>query len=123
MDKATASQLNKKITEAIRPILAEHGMTLKSCNARFDDASFNLAIKSSDDTAPLSSWELTTVGLPADTPRGVEFTFNGTRYTFTGINLRAKKYPIQATRSDGKSYKLPEFASRAIIEALEAKDG
>jgi len=122
MDKATASTLNKAIQAALRPILAEHGMELTSCNARFDATTFNLSVKSTDPTAPIDKWDLQGVNLPEGTAAGVEFRYGNRTYTFTGVNLRASKFPINATRDDGKAFKLPIIASRAIRDALGITD-
>lgn len=124
MDKATARALNSAIQAAIKPILAEHGMELDSCNARFDSTTFNLSVKSSDPTAPIDSYDLIAVGLPEGTPAGTMFRYGPHVYTFKGVNLRAAKYPIIAERDDGKSYKLPQSASTNIRDALkEVTDG
>jgi len=122
MNKTEAGVVRREIQEAIKPILESHGLALTSCNARFDDTTFNLTVKSSDPTAPLDKWELQVVGLPDKTPAGTVFRYGNRTYTLTGINLRARKFPINATRDDGKQFKLPESAATAIREALGKED-
>lgn len=48
---------------------------------------------------------------------GKSFRVNGTKYTITGINTRAKKYPVQATNPQGATYK---FAMRQLPANLKA---
>ena len=43
-------------------------------------------------------------GLPE---RGTQFTSRGTLYTITGFRPRSRKYPVMATRMDGKTFKFP----------------
>ena len=118
MDKASANRLNLQIQAAIRPILVENGMELQSCDARFDDSSFDLSVKAKDPNAAIPRWNLEAVGLATDTPPGVKFDYNGTTWTFTGVNLRAKRYPICATRvGDGKPFKLDVSATTSIRRA------
>lgn len=119
MNKQQADLLNGQIRAAIRPFLEAQGMTLKSCNARFDDSTFNVSIKSVDTSAPISKWDLQGVGLPDDTPVGTPFRYNGSEWKFTGVNLRAQKFPIIAERFDGKAFKLPMSAADSIRKALE----
>jgi len=120
MNKQEAKALNAEIRDAVMPLLEKYGLQLGSCNARFDDSTFNLSLKSTDPDAPLNPLDLSAVGLPKDTQTGVEFRFASTNWRFTGINMRAKKYPIQATKiADGKSYKLPYDAADAIRKVVE----
>lgn len=121
MNKTEANTLRKELQAAIEPILESHGLKLTGANAKFDDSSFNMSIKSSDPDAPLTSWELTSTGLPPDLKRGLRFDWNGKRWEFVGVNLRAKKFVIRAIDCDisGKEYRLPRIAATAITEAHE----
>jgi len=38
---------------------------------------------------------------------GMEFEFQGDTYTIIGLNTKAARMPIQATRSDGKQFRFP----------------
>jgi len=43
-------------------------------------------------------------GLPE---RGTQFTSRGSTYTITGYSPRSRKYPVIATRADGRDFKFP----------------
>ena len=62
-------------------------------------------------------------GLPE---RGTQFTSRGTLYTITGFKPRSRKYPVIATRADGKGFKFPIDAvkpERASVRAMRLSEG
>ncbi len=48
---------------------------------------------------------------------GKKFTSNRKQFTITGINTRAKKYPIQGVTANGKRYKFPVSQLPASLQA------
>ena len=50
-------------------------------------------------------------GLPE---RGTEFRYRGTTYTIAGFKPRSRKYPVLATKADGRTFK---FAIDAVKRA------
>jgi hypothetical protein len=62
-------------------------------------------------------------GLPE---RGTQFTSRGTLYTITGFKPRSRKYPVLATRADGRTFKFPIDAvkpERASERAMRMSEG
>jgi len=43
------------------------------------------------------------------------FDLNGTRVKITGLNTRARKYPVQVRAEDGKRYKVPANTVKACM--------
>ena len=120
MQKHEAKAIREEVQEAVKGVLAEHGLRLDRCSATYDDINFNMSIKSSDPDAKIPSWDLTKVGLPPETKAGIRFDYNGKSFEFTGINTRRPKFPISAIDvANGKQYKLPRNAGIAITEAME----
>ena len=51
--------------------------------------------------------------------RGTQFTSMGHTYTITGLKPRSRKFPVMATRADGKGFKFPYNVVRIQAAALE----
>ena len=63
------------------------GKTVNPAKANFESKAFLVGVKK--------------------TSFGKTFSARGVNYTITGLNTRAKKYPIQAQRGNGQQYKFP----------------
>ena len=120
MNKSEATALNREIRQLIEPVLQAHGLKVKSANSTFTDTEFNLTVKTVDPNAPIPDWHLDSIGLPAETKAGVEFTYGQKRYRFDGVALNRPKYPISATdMATGKQFKLGREAVGAIRKEVE----
>jgi hypothetical protein len=127
-NRTNVRTLNEEVAAALEPIAKKHGLVLDRKGKTFyrdrmpamfqfivrvEDADGNvLGAKAQEfkDGARL-------VGLdPSDL--GKEFVSRGSRYRITGLNLRARKYPVLAENlSNGKTYK---FAESVVKRGLEA---
>ncbi len=58
-----------------------------------------------------------------ETDLGREFTHSGETFTITGAKPKAVKFPILATRSDGKTYKFPAESVRTKLAARSTEPG
>lgn len=115
-NRANVRILNKEILAALKPISQKHGLVLeKNAKTYYRDRlpgmfQFIIRVEGEDgEVLDTKAQEFQNgarlVGLdPNDLGR--EFVIRGSRYKITGLNLRARKYPVLGERlSDGKTYK------------------
>jgi hypothetical protein len=122
MDKASVKMLAEKAEEALEALAQEMGVTFKRGNGSYDYAAGTFSFKGEFgvEGSGRSKFErdvkyLFKSGLTADDYER-EFTSKGKRFKIVGINLRAPKYPVQATcLDDGRSYKFPETSVRLAL--------
>jgi hypothetical protein len=112
--RPTLRALDVEIDAALAVVAEKHGMTFTRAGGRFSDTTY---------TPKVSFSIVGESGIPADFARNAQYfglteddygreftTYRGT-YKITGINLRAKKYPITAEcLRTGKGYKFPVSA-------------
>ena len=114
MTKQKLQALRKDIIDALNAVSEKHGVTITGGNGTYCDDSATLKLDIADviDGTAHTKAELDfkrvahLYGLgPEDF--GFTFEYGGSAYTVSGINTRAKTYPVQACTSDGKRYKFP----------------
>lgn len=121
--RAILGMITADIEVAIAGIAAKYeGLKITRGNARFNEleATFKLKLQVVNDEGESESErrDFDTLArsyglLPEDL--GTEFRFRGKLYRLTGINPRARKYPIKGDRvSDKKKFKFPKSATRSI---------
>jgi len=120
-------EFDRNILRTIRPIIAKHleaaaaeisevlgeKFDIEVGNARYCKHNASLKTEVSTVTADgrVNSKEVEnfkryarSLGLNAD-DLGKTFTSRGRQFTITGLNIRARTYPIEAKRDDGKGFK------------------
>lgn len=112
----------KGISDDLRNVLGEfaikHGLeSVEFKNITFDAKGFRTTITATeklDEEEKVQDFDMKAmmVGLPKGL-YGKEVNLQGETYTITGINTKARKYPIEADGEDGKRYKLP----RSVVES------
>ena len=131
LDRQTLEIVRAKMDEALAP-LEEIGIHAKTGHISYQDQNATVKVEISvigDGGEIVTKTALDydryreMRGLPE---RGSTFTSRGTLYTITGFKPRSRKYPVIATRADGKAYKFrvddvkPE---RASVRAMRLSEG
>ena len=123
MDKATTKKLAEASAKALEAVASEYGVSVqyKSGNYSRTTASlkFDFSEVGEDGVVQTRESENFTklahiYGLKAE-DLGATFEAGGRTYTIVGLNGRARKMPIQATRDDGKPFKFTEVV---VADAL-----
>lgn len=126
-DRTTCRLVRERIDAALADLGAELGLDISAGSGSFDAGFYRVkvtcAVKHDDGTvetpeATAFKRLATLYGLKAD-DLGREFTSRGKTFKVTGLKTRAKKYPVLATDSEGKTYKFPA-ARVASLLAMEA---
>tara|TARA_R110000824_G_scaffold6082_6_gene28017 strand:+ start:1589 stop:1954 length:366 start_codon:yes stop_codon:yes gene_type:complete len=112
--RPTLRALDVEIDAALAVVAEKHGMTFTRAGGRFSDTTYtpkiSFSIVSESGIPADFTRHATVIGLSAD-DFGREFTTYRGVYRITGINLRARKYPVMAEcLSTGKRYKFPVSA-------------
>lgn len=132
--KAEARTLGEATRAALEAVAEEYGLTLKVAGGSYDPhaGTFSPKVTFSAEGAEQAKFaaQCFAVGVWIEAEQGVvhlvpsdyraEFQWAGKRFTLTGVNLRAPKYPLVAEGEDGKAYKLPEDAVRAIVAVRDS---
>lgn len=123
MDRATTKKLAQSAEKALQAVADEYGLAVKYKSGNYSDATAALRFEFSEigDGGVVKTREAENFSKLAHLyglkPEDLGATFKiGTKsYTITGLNGRARKMPIQATRSDGRTYKFPDaVVARAL---------
>lgn len=116
-DKVTVRKLAEEAQELLKPLEEKYGIKIKLGGGTFTPGDFTpkITFKVSDADQQEFKRYASLVGLePEDFGR--TFVAGGKTYKLTGINLRARKFPIQAVNlRDGKTYKMTEAS---VLNAL-----
>ena len=112
-DRKAAREFNDEVESLLAYLAKQFNLTLQRGNGRFGadqlTVKYTFNVKATDGTGAPADFAVKAlrIGLPADC-FGKEFTtFDGKRYKIVGLNLRAKKYPVQCEYlKTGKRYKL-----------------
>jgi len=102
LKKAFVSKLSDEIDAAIAPILAKYGLSQELVGGTFSANEWTKKIKVvvPGMTSPMEARQLELVGLKI----GQAFEYKGDRYTVTGYNSRAPRFPVEAKKNgDTKS--------------------
>jgi len=123
MDRQTSKAIAAEAVEALMAVADKYGCAVERGSASFDTTSTKIQFAFSEigEDGIAMTREAETFkqaaymyGLkPEDL--GKKFTSNGHTYTITGLNTRARKMPIQATREDGATYK---FTADQVMRSL-----
>ena len=118
--RAKCRRLNAEAEATLASIAEREGMTLKRLTGKYTDDG-SVTVSFTFQTAGATEYERTVaernavaLGLPQDI-LGRSFLHKGRVFTVTGIVPRRRKYPVSATRDDGKAYK---FAPVSIRDKL-----
>lgn len=107
-------QINSEIESALASIAKKYGVELSVGNTRFTSSNFSTKIEVA--TIASNGTVMTKEALDFNRYRslkgiqlnlGDSFQRNGKTYTVVGYKPRSHKYPVLASCSDGKTYKLP----------------
>ena len=95
--------ITTKIIDALTPLLSEHGLRVTCRNSSFSSTSVKA-------TLIITIQETATGNSPEqDTFERRTFTIRGRTFILSGLNLAARKRPIQATSPDGQTWVFPRF--------------
>ena len=115
--KASAKQLAKECEDALKAVAERHGLTVAYKGGRFTSSTFTpkLEFATPGNDREAFEREASWVGLEA-TDFNKVFVYLGESYKIMGINMRARRYPINVKRlSDGQSMK---FTEQAVLRGL-----
>lgn len=120
MDRQAAKVLSAALREVVELVAAEHGLDFRIRGGSFSPYSgtYKPSIEFSVPSVAVAvaQKDASLVGLPDDAI-GRSFTHQGREYTITGINLRARRMPVQATRtSDERTFKFPTATVKHALE-------
>jgi len=123
-DKATCREVGDAIEQALKSVAVKYGINIRKGNGRFSPDTLDLKIhcarvqggkvlsKEASDFKRLASL----YGLkPSDLGR--TFTAGNGTYKITGLNTKAHKYPINATKvTTGAGFKFPEKRVKLLLD-------
>ena len=124
MTKQQVIALRAKLDTALAAISKEVGYKLSLGSCRFGEvATFKLeAAPINGDGKVASQAEADFCALasiyglkPEDL--GKKFSLQGSIFTVTGLNSRRPRFPVDARRADGKTFKLPADTVEKLLEA------
>ena len=110
MDRAACAKIATAAEAALREVAEQLGLQVTNRGGKFDpsgtfDPKFTFSLPDAGENQFASTAHL--VGLHAD-DFGKTFQVHGKTFRITGLNLRARKFPVCAVNTtDGKSYKFP----------------
>jgi hypothetical protein len=113
-NKSNLSAIRSDITAALAAVEKKHGVSFKLGNIRYSDNDFRGKLEcfsASDNSGNAvdvakQNFESKAFLIGVDKSAfGKSFRSNGRKFTITGVNTRANKYPIQASTANGKRYK------------------
>lgn len=111
-NKQTLKIMRQDIDSALEAVAKKHGVSFKLGNIRYTGSDFRTKLEcfagdASDAAQQAFERDAWRVGVKK-TAFGQTFTQGNITYKITGINTRAKKYPIKAeSMNRGKRYKFP----------------
>ena len=125
--KEMLSELRKDCDRAIEEVGHKYSLSIDLKGISYSDTNasgkIEMSLIQSDgvlQTRERSSWQsmASTYGLDPDL-LDKTFVSNGVAHTVAGINMKAKKYPIQTRDPQGKGYKWPLSHFKRAIEQAE----
>jgi hypothetical protein len=115
--RATLPQIRNDIDAALAAVEAKHNIKFNTGRITFEPGvNFRCkleAVSTADSTGKAVNPDKKNFESKAflvgvkKTSFGKSFRVRGVNYTITGLNTRAKKYPIKAVRGNGQQYKFP----------------
>lgn len=108
MNKAQANQIAAEMMAGLQAVAAKHGLTVKVKGGTFGNGTFTPKVEFAEAGAAEADFVryAPSFGLQAST-FGKKFTYAGKTYTVTGLNLSARKRPVQVVSMGGKTYMFP----------------
>lgn len=114
-DRTNLRALQADIDAALAAMAEKHGIQIKAGGASFGAtaATFKVELAVIGDggvakTRHATEFELfaSSYGL-APTDLGREFTYKGNGYKITGLSTKSRRFPVEASRTDGRTFKFP----------------
>lgn len=134
-----AIRIQREIDAAVKRVLEANGLQASPSRSRYGARSFSYKVEAAvltvgENGVNVSSREaqafIAYAGiLGIENPQaalGATFTARGVEYVLTGLNPRARKFPLMVTRvSDGRAYKLAQSAAMYLpgYDASRAQHG
>lgn len=128
-NKATVKTLRDDMQRVMNAWIAANparcdGLKINVGNASFRDTSvtFKVEVATADEDGVIRDKAASDFKMYASmydlepTDLGREFSSGGYRYTLTGINPRATRFPINARRQDGKRFKMPAGTVKLALQ-------
>jgi hypothetical protein len=120
MEKQAVKALREEVKDMVAPLLAKHGVTLERNSASYDQygATITLHFVSANGGPTKAQDEFTKYaklfGLDP-TWLGKTFQSHDHAFTVSGLNGGRPRYPVDAVRDDGKTFK---FTTEMIVRIL-----
>lgn len=119
MDRKKTQEIAAASEEALRAVAEKFGVTVSYKSGNFSPNTAALRFEFTDEGADNREAESFrhNAAYYGMTPEdlGAKFRLGRNEYTITGFNARARKMPVQATRTDGRRFKFPaETVARAL---------
>lgn len=117
MDKTQVKEIGTAAKAALEDLAAQFGLELEYSGGKYDEDTFTprFVFKQSGAAEREFGRCAPAVGLEPD-DYGRVVIINGASFRLTGVNLRARRFPILGTAlASGKTYKLTESA---VLQAL-----
>ena len=131
IDRTSIKIIDKEVIAAMNEIAKKFGLAYEGRGGSFNPSvgTFRIAGEFSLPDAPRKEFEKYVFfirdreGKPMFTKDdfGRSFPTQGRLFTITGINARASKNPIEATRDDGAKFKFPADVARAMLDLVDKK--
>lgn len=119
IDKELVKTLRDELQLAVTKVCARYGMNAEQQKSiTYSEDSFNIRFTISNGEVDIKRKDFVkncfTYGL---SPKhyGETFKQEGKIYTITGINTRARKYPVETTTNEGKSVRFMAISIRTIL--------
>lgn len=114
MDKNKARLIADDLTAMLNAVATKHGLTVKLGGGTFDGNTFKPKIVFSEAGSAKSDFEryAPSFGLAA-TDFGKTFYCSGRPFTVTGLRLKARKRPVEAISTDGRTFLFTTEALRS----------
>jgi hypothetical protein len=114
----TCREVAHDLEVALADFAAERGLTIKIGGGKYDPSrgefSPKVTLTMPEKAQGRVASDLRLLGIEAE--YGTEFTSNGRRFKITGVNFKARKFPVTADAvDDGRGYKFPEIAVKIAL--------
>lgn len=122
-DKPTLNILRAKLAAALKEVADSTGLKIEVGSCRFNSniASFKLEVATVGQNGQVNSREAEAFKREAHffglqpTDLGRSFRSGGHTYKITGLKPNSPRFPVLATRMDGKGFKFPSDSVKAFL--------
>jgi len=123
IDRKACATINEQAMQALQAVASEFGLVLSAQRSTFDpnggfyDMKMRFSCRSADGIPTDFARNAPLCGLEAG-HFGMDFVSDGKTYRISGINLRAKKFPVRCEGPNGRTYKFPSALVCSLVKPL-----